>query len=197
MALPRPSHWVQAMPSRALHRARDGATVGTSGQTCCPLREGPKGSRSPASSPRSTLARERMRSIDAAARGSADHSVQGTMPGPGSQARSPLARRGIHCRTDGAACAVHRGRTWGRCLSVHVAPLCRVRREGGTSDLGADASCPRRSQGARHEAGQSGRRCRSGRTPGAKRCGGPVRRCGVAPHRIATTSRRDELSRNC
>ena len=80
---------------------------------------------------------------------SARHCSPGKMPGRGGQARSPLARRRLHCRPDGAARAVHRGGTRRRCRPVHAAPLCRAGREGTPADLGAHQGRPRLSQSCR------------------------------------------------
>ena len=83
------------------------------------------------------------------------------------QARPALPRRGLHCRTHGAAGAVHCRRTGRRRRSVHAAPLRGSGREGAAADLGADAAAlaARKAQGARlgnrsnaAEAARSGRK---------------------------------------
>ena len=89
---------------------------------------------------------------------SAGHSAPGEVSGPCCQARSPLARRGLHCRPDGPTRAIHRGRAWSRCRSLHAAPLCSTGREGAPANLRTHQERPRLSQAARHEAGQSDER---------------------------------------
>ena len=51
------------------------------------------------------------------------------------QARSPFARRGLCGRPDGPTRAVHRGRAWPGCRSLHAASLCRVGRERAAIDI--------------------------------------------------------------
>jgi hypothetical protein len=46
---------------------------------------------------------------------------QREMSGPGGQARSSLARCGVHCRPDGSTRAVHRRRAGSGCRSVYAA----------------------------------------------------------------------------
>lgn len=50
----------------------------------------------------------------------------GQMPGRRGKARSPLPRRRLHCRPDGAAGSVHRRRARRRCRSLHAAPYAAV-----------------------------------------------------------------------
>ena len=73
---------------------------------------------------------------------SAGHSAPGEVSGAGCQARSPLARRGLHCRPDGPTRAIHRGRTRSRCRSLHAASLRGAGREGAPADLGAHHEPP-------------------------------------------------------
>ena len=92
--------------------------------------------------------RRRARSTATACR-SAGHSAPGEMSGAGCQARSPLARRGLHCRPDGPTCALHRGRARSGCRSLHAPPLRGAGREGAAANLGAHQERPRLSQAAR------------------------------------------------
>src|SRR5947209_6407966 len=85
---------------------------------------------------------------------------------PGLETRSPVTRRGVRRRPDGAARTVHCRRTGPRRRSLHPAPLCRLGREGASADRGEDkaALAIRKASGAQlgnptniREAGQLGR----------------------------------------
>lgn len=102
-----------------------------------------------------------------------------------------LQGRRLHCRSDGAACALHCRRAWRGCRSVHVASLRCSCREGAATDLRADAVGASGAKGSGRSTGQSNQCCRgSGAgTKGSSARGCRVRRERPTDHRVPTSIR--------